>query len=84
MDASVRRQCDEILLWRRSHGGQTPKRSRDVCEEDRLAKQQNRLKSRASKAVDAKPSGRQLNQDEVLDLIAYLLSRGNPSDLLFR
>ena len=25
-----------------------------------------------------------LNQDEVLDLIAYLLSRGNPSDLLFR
>ncbi|MBI5759302.1 MAG: c-type cytochrome [Planctomycetales bacterium] len=27
---------------------------------------------------------KQLNQDEVLDLLAYLLSRGNPSDLMFR
>ena len=26
----------------------------------------------------------QLNQDEVLDLLAYLLSRGNPQDAMFR
>jgi hypothetical protein len=24
-----------------------------------------------------------LNQDELLDLLAYLLSRGNPEDLMF-
>ena len=27
---------------------------------------------------------KQLNQDEVLDLLAYLLSRGNPQDTMFR
>ncbi|MCA9224590.1 MAG: hypothetical protein KDA47_03230, partial [Planctomycetales bacterium] len=27
---------------------------------------------------------KQLNQDEVLDLLAYLLSRGNPQDAMFR
>lgn len=65
MDASVREKCDEILLWRRSHGGNKPVRSRDLCEESRLAVHLAKLQCRCSKALDAKPSGRQLNQDEV-------------------
>ena len=66
IDATVKKQCDEILLWRRGHRGHQPKRCRVVCEENRLAKQMSRLKSRCSKATDAfRPSHCQLNQEEV-------------------
>ena len=65
LDAAVRRQCDEILSWRRAHGGQRPVQTRDSCEEGRLALRQAKLKCRRAKALGTKPSERQLNQDEV-------------------
>ena len=65
MDDSVQRQCNEILLWRRGNGGRKPMRTRECCEEGRLAMQQAKLKGRCSKALGTKPSQRQLSQDEV-------------------
>ena len=65
LDASVRRQCNEILSWRHGNGGQKPMRTRDSCEEGRLAARQAKLKCRCTKALGTKPSERQLNQDEV-------------------
>ena len=65
MDDPVRRQCNEILLWRRGNGGRKPMQTRECCEEGRLAKQQAKLKGRCSKALGTKPSQRQLSQDEV-------------------
>ena len=65
MDDPVRRQCNEILLWRRGNGGRKPMQTRECCEEGRLAVQQAKLKCRCSKALGTKPSQRQLSQNEV-------------------
>jgi len=44
------------------------------------------IKSRSKYPVSAMPPGllMQLNEDEVLDLLAYLLSAGNPDDKVFK
>jgi putative heme-binding domain-containing protein len=44
------------------------------------------IDERQASAVSLMPKDlfQQLNQDEVLDLLAYLLSRGNPDDAMFR
>ena len=66
MDPAVRERCDEILSWRRAHGGRAPTVLNDpLCQQSMLANHKSRLKRRCSKAVSAYPSGRQLNQDEV-------------------
>ena len=46
MDDPVRRQCNEILLWRRGNGGRKPMQTRECCEEGRLAVQQAKLTAR--------------------------------------
>ena len=70
MDPLVRKQCDEIRLWRCAHGGDMPTRIKDPLEPEdlsrvALARTISNLKSRCSKALDDHPRGRQLNQDEV-------------------
>ena len=64
MDPAVRKQCDEILLWRRDHGGQAPTNNRHSYEESRLAKLKSKLKRRCSKALTAHPSGRLFNKSD--------------------
>ena len=66
MDSAVRKMCDDILMWRRGHGGRSPKKQSDsLGEQSKLARNKSNLRRRCSKAIGAYPSQRQLNQDEV-------------------
>ena len=65
MDPAFLRECEEVLFFRRQHGGQKPVRSRVDPEQNRLAMKLSKLKIRCEKALGPHPSQRQLTPDEV-------------------
>ena len=66
MDPSVKRQCDEILSFRRDHDGRLPCRGKhSSVEEWRLGNLRTKLQIRCARALSAKPSHRKLNTDEI-------------------
>ena len=90
LDPVVRERCDEILSWRRAHGGGAPtfpwedhSMASELHQQRLLADHKNRLKRRCSTAIGPYPSQRQLNQDEVRYfkwcLSAAALQEENPS-----
>ena len=65
MDPSVKRQCDEILSFRRDHDGRLPCRGKNSSvEEWRLGNLRTKLQIRCARALSAKPSHRKLNTEE--------------------
>ena len=79
MDPSVKRQCDEILSFRRDHNGRLPYRGKNSSvEEWRLDNMRNKLQIRCVRALSAKPSHRKLNTDEIA-YFKWAVSREPPA-----
>ena len=65
LNAEVKEKCDDIVAFRRAHGGREPRRGRRVPrKENTLGIALSKLKMRRHRALNAQPSGRMLTSRE--------------------
>ena len=64
MNETFEEQCQQIMDFRRVHGGRAPCKSRSDPNEDRLGQMKSKLKMRRQKAVGVKPSQIKLTPEQ--------------------
>ena len=64
MNETFEEQCQQIMDFRRVHGGRAPCRSRSDLNEDRLGCMKSNLKRRCQKALGVKPGQSKLTPEQ--------------------